>query len=76
MRKTAVLLIGTVIGGPGALAQTKGTSGAGVQGLPGNNCKAGTKTRAVNPAALARIKAKCQDYPENKSGPAPKKASK
>jgi hypothetical protein len=69
MKKTAVLLIGTVIGGPGALAQTKGTSGAGVQGLPGNKSvqpQSRNKTRAVNPAALARIKAK----------PAPEKASK
>jgi hypothetical protein len=61
----------TVVGGSAAFAQTTGTpnSGAGVQGLPGNKSGSAAKSeRAVNPAGLARIKAKFLDCPETNPG--------
>jgi len=49
----AVLLIGTIVTGPAALAQTMGTpnSGAGVQGWPGN--KSGPAAKRSRAAAGA-----------------------
>jgi hypothetical protein len=69
----AVLLIATVIGGPAALAQTTGTpnSGAGVQGCRETSraqLQSRSKTRVVNPAASARIKAKFPDCAETNRG--------
>jgi hypothetical protein len=78
MRKT-LLLVGLVVvlTAPAAFAQTTsgdGTSGAGVQGLPGN--KSGP---AANPSGQTQSSNKAprsdqsgvQGLPGNKSGPAP-----
>jgi hypothetical protein len=69
---TAVLLVGTVVGGPAALAQTAGTpnSGAGIPGLQGN--KSGP---AVNPGeqstGVSQDQSKVPGLPGSKSGQAP-----
>jgi hypothetical protein len=47
----AVVLVGTVVGAPAALAQTAPNSGAGVPGLPGN--KSGP---AVKPGESQQIR--------------------
>ena len=67
----AVLLVGTVVGGPAALAQTAGmpNSGAGVPGLPGNKSgpavKSGEQSTGVSPD-----QSKVPGLPGSKSGPA------
>jgi hypothetical protein len=77
----AVLLIGTVAGGPAVLAQTTGTpnSGAGVQGLPGNKSGPAAKPEQ-NPtgqtSGVSQDQSKVPGLPGNKSGPAPEKPSK
>jgi hypothetical protein len=77
----AVLLMSTIIGGPGALAQTTGTpnSGAGVQGLPGNKSGPAAKPEQ-NPSGqssgVSQDQSKVPGLPGNKSGPAPEKAAK
>ena len=77
----AVLLLGTVIGGPAGLAQTTGTpnSGAGVQGMPGNKSGPAAKPQQ-NPSGQSsgvnQDPSKVPGLPGNKSGPAPQKPSK
>jgi hypothetical protein len=78
MRKT-VLLVGltVVLATPSALAQTTsghGTSGAGVQGLPGNKSGpvATPSGQAQQPnKAPSSDQSGVQGLPGNKSGPAP-----
>ena len=75
----AVLLLGTVVGGPAALAQTTGTpnSGAGVQGLPGNKSgPAVKKNQNEQSTGVSQDQSKVPGLPGNKSGPAPEKSSK
>jgi hypothetical protein len=75
----AVLLIGTVIGGPAALAQTTGTpnSGAGVQGMPGNKSgPAVKKNQNEQSTGVTQDQSKVPGLPGNKSGPAPEKPPK
>jgi hypothetical protein len=77
----AVLLLGTVIGGPAALAQSTGTpnSGAGVQGMPGNKSGPAAKPQQ-NPSGQSsgvnQDTSKVPGLPGNKSGPAPQKPAK
>ena len=77
----AVLLMGTVIGGPAALAQTTGTpnSGTGVKGLPGNKSGPAAKPQQ-NPSGQSsgvnQDPSKVPGLPGNKSGPAPEKPPK
>lgn len=77
----AVLLIGTVIGGPAAFAQTTRTpnSGAGVKGLPGNKSGPAAKPQQ-NPSGQSsgvnQDPSKVPGLPGNKSGPAPEKPPK
>jgi hypothetical protein len=65
----AVLLVGiTVVGVPGALAQTAPNSGAGVPGLPGNE-----SGPAVKPGEMTGVRpdqSKVPGLPGSKSGPA------
>jgi hypothetical protein len=77
----AALLIGTVVTGPAALAQTTGTpnSGAGVPGMSGN--KSGPAVKPQNPATeqssgVSQDQSKVPGLPGNKSGPAAQKAPK
>jgi hypothetical protein len=76
-----VLLLGTVIGGPAALAQSTGTpnSGAGVQGMPGNKSGPAAKPQQ-NPSGQSsgvnQDPSKVPGLPGNKSGPAPQKPAK
>jgi hypothetical protein len=75
----AILLIGTVVGGPAALAQTTGTpnSGAGVQGMPGNKSgPAAKKNQNEQSTGVSHDQSKVPGLPGNKSGPAPEKPPK
>jgi hypothetical protein len=74
----AVLLIGTVIGGPAVLAQTTTApnSGTGVQGLPGNKSGPAVKPDEHNPTVSGQDQSKVPGLPGNKSGPAPQKPPK
>jgi len=65
----AVILIGTVVGGPAALAQTStANSGAGVPGLPGN--KFGPALRPGEQFNVRTDLSNVPGLPGNKSGPA------
>ena len=66
----AVILIGTVVGGPAALAQTSTApnSGAGVPGLPGN--KSGPALRPGEQFNVRPDQSNVPGLPGNKSGPA------
>jgi hypothetical protein len=66
---TAVLLIGTVVGGSAALAQTTTApnSGAGVPGLPGN--KSGPAVRPGEQSNVRPDQSKVPGLPGSKSGP-------
>jgi hypothetical protein len=66
----AVLLVGTVVGGPAALAQTTTApnSGAGVPGLPGN--KSGPAMKAGGESNVRPDQSNVPGLPGNKSGPA------
>jgi hypothetical protein len=66
----AVILIGTVLGGPAALAQTSTApnSGAGVPGLPGN--KSGPALRPGEQFNVRPDQSNAPGLPGNKSGPA------
>jgi hypothetical protein len=66
----AVLLVGTVIGGPAALAQTTTApnSGAGVPGLPGN--KSGPAMKPGGESNVRPDQSNVPGLPGNKSGPA------
>jgi hypothetical protein len=73
----AALLIGTVVGGPAALAQTTGNSGAGVQGMPGNKSgPAVKKNQNEQSTGVSQDQSKVPGLPGNKSGPAPEKPPK
>jgi hypothetical protein len=76
----AVLLVGTVIRGSAALAQTTGTlnSGAGVSGQPGNKSGPAAKSQNQNEQSrgVSQDQSKVPGLPGNKSGPAPQKPSK
>ncbi len=67
----AVLLIGTAVAGPAALAQTAGTpnSGAGVPGLPGNKSGPAVKPGEQS-TGLSQDQSKVPGLPGSKSGPA------
>jgi hypothetical protein len=66
----AVILIGAVVGGPVALAQTStaANSGAGVPGLPGN--KSGPALRLGEQFNVRPDQSNVPGLPGNKSGPA------
>src|SRR6516225_6783261 len=66
----AVLLIGTVVGAPAALAQTTTApnSGAGLPGLPGN--KSGPPARPGDQFNIRLDQSNVPGLPGNKSGPA------
>jgi EF hand len=66
----AVLLLGTVVGGSAALAQTTTApnSGAGVPGLPGN--KSGPAVRPGEQSNVRPDQSKVPGLPGSKSGPA------
>jgi hypothetical protein len=66
---TAVILIGTVVGGSAALAQTTTApnSGAGVPGLPGN--KSGPAVRPGEQSNVRPDQSKVPGLPGSKSGP-------
>jgi EF hand len=68
---TAVLLVGTVVGGPAALAQTAGTpsSGAGIPGLPGNKSGPAVKPSEQS-AGISQDQSKVPGLLGSKSGPA------
>ena len=63
----ATLLVGTVIGGPAALAQTTPNSGAGVPGLPGN--KSGPALKPGEQSTVRPDQSNVPGLPGNKSGP-------
>jgi hypothetical protein len=67
----AVLLVGTVVGAPAALAQAAGApnSGAGVPGLPGNKSGPAVKP-GERSTAVSRDQSKVPGLPGSKSGPA------
>jgi EF hand domain-containing protein len=65
-----VLLVGTVVGGPIALAQTAPNSGAGVPGLPGN--KSGPAVKPGESTGVRPDQSKVPGLPGSKSGPAQK----
>jgi EF hand len=62
------LLIGTVVGGPIALAQTAPNSGAGVPGLLGN--KSGPAVKPGESTGVRPDQSKVPGLPGSKSGPA------
>jgi hypothetical protein len=66
----AVLLVGTVVGGPAALAQTTTApnSGAGVPGLPGN--KSGPAVRPGESTPVRPDQSKVPGLPGSKAGTA------
>jgi hypothetical protein len=73
-RLTAVLLLGTLVGGPAAFAQTTGTpnSGAGMQGLPGNKSGPAVKpgqNQDEQSTGVSQDQSKVPGLPGNKSGP-------
>jgi hypothetical protein len=74
----AFLLIGTVVGGPAAFAQTTTApnSGAGVPGSPGNKSGPAVKPGEHNPTVSGQDQSKVPGLPGNKSGPAPQKPPK
>jgi hypothetical protein len=66
----AILLIGTVVGGPAALAQTTGT-------MPGNKSgPAVKKNQNEQSTGVSQDQSKVPGLPGNKSGPAPEKPPK